>query len=44
MQSSGLDRNRSPLNYYTWVGVFFLALTLIIGALYAATIKIDYVD
>jgi polar amino acid transport system permease protein len=43
MQASGLDRNRSPLNYYTWVGVFFLSLTLIIGAIYVATIKIDYV-
>ena len=43
MQASGLDRNRSPLNYYTWVGVFFLVLALIIGALYVATIKIDYV-
>ncbi|MDJ0780512.1 MAG: amino acid ABC transporter permease [Desulfosarcinaceae bacterium] len=43
MQASGLDRNRSPLNYYTWVGVFFLVFTLIIGALYVATIKIDYV-
>jgi polar amino acid transport system permease protein len=43
MQASGLDRNRSPLNYYTWVGVFFLALVLIISALYVATIKIDYV-
>jgi polar amino acid transport system permease protein len=43
MQASGLDRNRSPLNYYTWVGVFFLTLALIIGALYVATIKIDYV-
>ena len=43
MQASGLDRNRSPLNYYTWVGVFFLALAMSIGALYLATIKIDYV-
>lgn len=43
MQASGLDRNRSPLNYYTWVGVFFLTLTLIVGAIYVATIKIDYV-
>lgn len=43
MQASGLDRNRSPLNYYTWVGVFFLSLTLIVGAIYVATIKIDYV-
>jgi polar amino acid transport system permease protein len=43
MQASGLDRNRSPLNYYTWVGVFFLVLALSISALYVATIKIDYV-
>jgi polar amino acid transport system permease protein len=43
MQASGLDRNRSPLNYYTWVSVFFLVLALIIGTLYVATLKIDYV-
>ena len=43
MEKSSLDRNRSRLNYYTWVGVFFLSLVLILGALYFATIKIDYV-
>jgi polar amino acid transport system permease protein len=43
MQASGLDRNRSPLNHYTWVGVFFLTLAVIVGILYVATIKIDYV-
>lgn len=31
------------MNHYTWVGVFFAALALILGALYFATIKIDYV-
>jgi polar amino acid transport system permease protein len=43
MKASGLDRNRSPLNYYTWVTVFFLGLALLIGTLYVATLKIDYV-
>ncbi len=43
MERSSLDRNRSRVNYYTWVGVFFLSLILLVGALYYATIKIDYV-
>jgi polar amino acid transport system permease protein len=43
MQKSSLDRNRSRLNYFSWVGVFFIALTLLLGAIYYATIKIDYV-
>jgi polar amino acid transport system permease protein len=43
MEKSSLDRNRSRVNHYTWVGVFFAALALLLGALYFATIKIDYV-
>lgn len=43
MERSSLDRNRSRTNYYTWVGVFFLSLALLVSALYFATIKIDYV-
>ena len=43
MESSSLDRNRNRVNYYSWVGVFFLSLALLVGALYYATIKIDYV-
>ncbi|MCP4747510.1 MAG: amino acid ABC transporter permease [Desulfobacteraceae bacterium] len=43
MEKSSLDRNRSRANYYTWVGVFFFFITLILCALYFATIKIDYV-
>lgn len=43
MEKSSLDRNRSRVNYYTWVGVFFLSVILILTALYYATIKIDYV-
>ena len=29
--------------YFLWVGVFFLILTLVVGLLYYATQKIDYV-
>ena len=43
MEKSSLDRNRSRANYYSWVGIFFLSLALLLGALYYATIKIDYV-
>lgn len=43
MEKSSLDRNRSRLNYYTWIGAFFLSLAILLGAIYYATIKIDYV-
>ncbi|MEE4239945.1 MAG: ABC transporter permease subunit [Desulfopila sp.] len=43
MENSSLDRNRSRLNYYTWVGVFVLGVIVLLGSLYFATIKIDYV-
>jgi polar amino acid transport system permease protein len=43
MEKSSLDRNRSRTNYYTWVGVFFTSLAILLGSLYYATIKIDYV-
>ena len=43
MEKSSLDRNRSRVNYYTWVGIFFAALVIILGSIYYATIKIDYV-
>ncbi len=43
MEKTSLDRNRSRANYYTWVGVFFISVGVLLGALYYATIKIDYV-
>lgn len=43
MQASGIDRNRSKLNRYSWMGVYLLCLLGIMLALYLATIKIDYV-
>ncbi len=43
MENSSLDRNRSRVNYYTWVGVFVLGVIVLLGSLYFATIKIDYV-
>ena len=43
MEKSSLDRNRSRVNYYTWVGIFFAAMAIIVGSIYYATIKIDYV-
>jgi len=43
MEKSSLDKNRSRLNYYSWVGVFFLSVFLLLGSIYYATIKIDYV-
>lgn len=43
MESSSLDRNRSRVNYYTWVGIFFLAVGILLAGLYYATLKIDYV-
>lgn len=43
MEKSSLDRNRSRVNHYSWVGVFFVTLALILGAIYYATVKIDYV-
>lgn len=43
MENSSLDRNRSRANYYTWVGLFVFAVVVLLGSLYYATIKIDYV-
>ncbi len=43
MQASGIDRNRSKLNRYSWMGVYLLCLLGIMLALYLATIQIDYV-
>lgn len=43
MEKSSLDRNRSRANYYTWVGIFFVSVGVLLAALYYATIKIDYV-
>jgi polar amino acid transport system permease protein len=43
MEKSSLDRNRSRLNYFTWIGIFFFTLSILLGAIYYATIKIDYV-
>ncbi len=43
MQASGIDRNRSKLNRYSWMGVYLFCLLGIMLALYLATIQIDYV-
>lgn len=40
---TGLRRKRSKANYYMWVGVFFLMIAGIIGLVYFATARIDYV-
>ncbi len=40
---TGLRRKRSKANYYMWVGVFFLMIAAIIGLVYFATARIDYV-
>ncbi len=36
-------RFNKPVAYYGWIGVFFLIVFLISGALYYSTLKIDYV-
>ena len=40
---SGLRRKRSKANYYMWVGGFSLMIAGIIGLVYFATARIDYV-
>jgi polar amino acid transport system permease protein len=40
---SNLRRLKSKAEYYTWVGVFFLMIAGIVGLIYFATMKIDYV-
>ena len=41
-QPATIKKNK-PASYYAWVGIFFLCLAGLIGALYYSTIKIDYV-
>ena len=41
-QSITIKKSKSA-SYYAWVGIFFLSLAVLIGALYYSTIKIDYV-
>ncbi|UCF92184.1 MAG: amino acid ABC transporter permease [Desulfobacterales bacterium] len=37
------SRFKKPVAYYGWIGVFFLVLFALCGALYYSTLKIDYV-
>lgn len=41
--SKNQKRFKRPDNYYTWVGVFFLIMLLLIGAFYFATQRVAYV-
>ena len=41
--STNLQRFHNKTEYYTWVGVFFLIIALVVGILYFATRSIDYV-
>jgi len=42
-QPAIMKKSNKSASYYVWVGVFFLSLAILIGALYYSTIKIDYV-
>jgi len=43
MHQTTIIKKSKSASYYAWVGIFFLSLAALIGALYYSTIKIDYV-
>lgn len=43
MNQTIIIKKSNSASYYAWVGIFFLSLAALIGALYYSTIKIDYV-